>query len=625
MNILHRLSIAALLAAIPVAADEDVKAATNASGSSDDASGIPAAVVAKVDPSVVAIKHERAQGSGFVLTADGYIISNGHVVRGTDPEDPLLPAESITVMLHDDRLFRATVVGFWMDPDVSLLKIDPDTPLVPAELGDSRAVRTGQRCFAVGNPKGLKRTYTGGLISNIERTDLGTEVPVLQTDAAINPGNSGGPLFDMEGRVIGINTYAISSSNNLGFTIPTHVLMPVQESIAKHGRFVRGELGNILLRELDDGLAATTGVKTGIMVHYVEPGCAAAKSGLRGGDVITAVDGKPVGARTRAEALTFDWEHVTLSPPGRKMKVEVVHPGEPGTRTLELTVQKASPVPKTSFHSGELRPLIVDALGLGVTDVVPTHRYGENMRDDDGVYVRSVSKDSSALKAGLKEGDLIATVAGRSFQNVTGFQTALAEALGRREKAFEIEVVRGAARYPSAIKPDYPARDKRVLVLTGKEAWPHLDVFKMELLASGAIVEVMPVDKPDAGRLKTATANLPDLIVLLGMTPDTRLPEGFTTLLRKAEAEGNTLAAAGGSVPPLARALKEIKDVKMTASTDGTAALGELGAIFTGMDVESDGNLVTTSGRDRKVARKFIRALIGRLGGGEDETTAAKE
>ncbi|MFO1524164.1 MAG: trypsin-like peptidase domain-containing protein [Kiritimatiellia bacterium] len=287
MNTLHRISFAALLAATPVAADEDVKAAPTVSA--DDTAGIPASVVAKVDPSVVAIKHERAQGSGFILTADGYIISNGHVVRGEDPEDPLLPAESITVQLFDDRMFRATVVGFWMDPDVSLLKIDPDTPLAPAELADSRAVRTGQRCFAVGNPKGLKRTYTGGLISNIERTDLGTEVPVLQTDAAINPGNSGGPLFDMEGRVIGINTYALTQSNNLGFTIPTHVLMAVQERIAMHGRFVRGELGNLLVREMDNP-CATTGVKSGLMVHYVEPR-AAAKAGLRSGDVITGVDG----------------------------------------------------------------------------------------------------------------------------------------------------------------------------------------------------------------------------------------------------------------------------------------------------------------------------------------------
>ncbi len=623
MNTLHRLSIAALLAAIPVAADEDVKAATNASA--DDTAGIPAAVVTKVDPSVVAIKHERAQGSGFVLTADGYIISNGHVVRGTDPEDPLLPAESITVQLFDDRMYRATVVGFWMDPDVSLLKIDPGTPLVPAELGDSRAVRTGQRCFAVGNPKGLKRTYTGGLISNIERTDLGTEVPVLQTDAAINPGNSGGPLFDMEGRVIGINTYAITQSNNLGFTIPTHVLMPVQESIARHGRFVRGELGNILLRELDDGLAATSGVKSGLMVHYVEPGGAAAKAGLRSGDVITAVDGKPVGARTRAEALTFEWEHITLSPPGRKMKVEVVHPGEPGTRTLELTVQQASPVPKTSFHSGELRPLIVDTIGLGVTDVVPTHRYGGNMRDDDGVYVRSVSKDSSALKAGLKEGDLIATVAGQAVKDVPTFQAALRAALMRRDKAFELEVVRGAARYPTALKPDYSARDRRVVVLQGPDAWAHLPVLELELIASGCDPQVLSATQPDAAKLKAATDDPPDLVVLLGLKPDAKLPESVNALIKAVEKDKGVLAAAGNAVPPLARLLTEIKDRKMTAPPEGTAALGELGAIFTGMDVESDGNLVTTTGRDRKVARKFIRALIGRLGGGEGEETAAKE
>ena len=200
---------------------------------------IPDAVVRKVDPSVVAIQHERAVGSGFIVSPDGYILSNGHVVQGNDDEDPTQPAKAITVVLSNEQKFPARVIGFSMDPDVSLLKIEAGRPLQPVEFADSRAVHVGQRCFAVGTPVGLKRTFTGGLLSNVERADLGTETIVFQTDAAINPGNSGGPLFDHEGRVLGINTYASQGNNNLGFTIPIHVAVVLRDHFLRQGRFVR--------------------------------------------------------------------------------------------------------------------------------------------------------------------------------------------------------------------------------------------------------------------------------------------------------------------------------------------------------------------------------------------------
>ncbi|MEX2606817.1 MAG: trypsin-like peptidase domain-containing protein, partial [Kiritimatiellia bacterium] len=181
---------------------------------------IPEEIMEKVDPSVVSIQHEKAGGTGFIISEDGHILTNGHVVMGDDPELPTEPARRITIILNDDRKYSARVLGFSLDPDVALLKIDSFTPLIPVEFADSREAAVGQRVFAVGTPVGLKRTFTSGILSNVRRTDLATETVVFQTDAAINSGNSGGPLFDRDGRVLGVNTYASRGQNNLGFTIP---------------------------------------------------------------------------------------------------------------------------------------------------------------------------------------------------------------------------------------------------------------------------------------------------------------------------------------------------------------------------------------------------------------------
>jgi serine protease Do len=279
-------------------------------------------VVRKVDASVVAIQHERAVGSGFVLSADGLILTNGHVVRGDDDENPTLPAQSIMVILHDERKFPAKVLGFSMDPDVALIKIEPVEPLVPVEFANSREARIGQNCFAVGTPIGLKRTFTSGVLSNVERTDLNTEVKVFQTDAAINPGNSGGPLFDREGRVLGVNTYASRGSNNLGFTIPSHVVLQVKESLQNNGRRVRSILPVVSLSELYDELAKGLGVSDGVLVEHVESGSAADKAGLKPGDIIRTLDGQSVTAHTRAQLLDLDWS-VTMRKPGEMVALGV--------------------------------------------------------------------------------------------------------------------------------------------------------------------------------------------------------------------------------------------------------------------------------------------------------------
>jgi S1-C subfamily serine protease len=163
-------------------------AADKSKAQNGSAQDIPDEIVKKVDAAVVCIMHEGACGSGFVISKDGYIISNGHVVQGTDSEEPLTPAKLITVITSDERKYRAKVIGFCMNPDVSLLKIEAESEMTPVEFGDSTSVKVGEKCFAVGAPLGLKRTYTSGILSSVDRTDLGTATKVFQTDAAINPG-----------------------------------------------------------------------------------------------------------------------------------------------------------------------------------------------------------------------------------------------------------------------------------------------------------------------------------------------------------------------------------------------------------------------------------------------------
>ena len=314
---------------------------------------IPEDIMRKVDLSVVSIQHEYAGGTGFIISEDGFILSNGHVVLGSDPEQPTEPAKRITVILSDERKFSARVLGFSMDPDVALLKIDAATPLQPVEFADSRQVSVGQRCFAVGTPVGLKRTFTSGILSNITRTDLGTETVVFQTDASINSGNSGGPLFDSKGRVLGINTYASRGQNNLGFTIPIHVAQAMIEDLKTRGRFVRSLIPLYFTNEIYDELARALGVEGGILISYVMEGSKAEKLGLQMGDILTKIDGEAVSAKTKAELLDFEWQ-ITIRPAGEPIELTLLR-GEPGSReeiTLKGELEELELFPAFNRHVG---------------------------------------------------------------------------------------------------------------------------------------------------------------------------------------------------------------------------------------------------------------------------------
>ena len=229
----------------------------------------------------------RAAGSGVIVDARGYILTNNHVVEN---------ASAIEVRLSDDRKFKATLVGRDARTDLAVLKVESSDPLPVAELGDSDRLRVGQWAIAIGNPFGLDRTVTAGIISATGRTHVGvaTYEAFIQTDASINPGNSGGPLLNLDGRVIGINTAIVSSGQGIGFAIPITMARDIMTQLIARGRVVRGWLG-VVIQDLTPELAASFGVKedAGVLVAEVMKDGPAAAAGLKPGDVITGFGGAP--------------------------------------------------------------------------------------------------------------------------------------------------------------------------------------------------------------------------------------------------------------------------------------------------------------------------------------------
>jgi serine protease Do len=566
---------------------------------------IPDEIVRKVDPSVVAIQHELAGGSGFVITPDGYILSNGHVVRGNDEEDPTQPAKSITVIMNDEQKYPAKVIGFSMDPDVALLKIEPARPLQPVEFADSRNVQIGQRCFAVGMPHGMKRTFTRGILSNIDRTDLGTETKVFQTDAAINPGNSGGPLFDSQGRVLGLNTYGQRGANNLGFTIPIHVALVLKDHFLKQGRFVRADVPVFFTSELYSELAQALQVEHGILVEWVLPDSAAFKAGLRGGDIIVETDGQPSSARTQAELLDYNWELITREPGGEITFTVLRGPADSRERlTITAHLEPMELMPQWGLHAGEIVENRYDVLGLGVRQIVTLSRILHALPEVKGVLVSTARSAEPAGKAGLRENDVITHVAGIATPDVASFQRELEAQLASRTKAIELTVARGKTTRVTALAPRYTLRKSRVALIVPPKDAEYVELLRRELVASGA---QLTVTTPQAG-IHGADY---DVLLFAGGAGARELWQDAEALrlAREAHAANKVVAAVGASTVVLANALPDIEGRKLTTTTADSAELIRRKANYTGKAVETDGKLVTTTGFDRPTVREFLKTL----------------
>jgi Do/DeqQ family serine protease len=380
----------------------------------------------------------RATGSGVIVDARGYILTNAHVVES---------AADIEVRLSDDRKFAATLVGSDPKTDLAVVKIDPGASVLPAAvLGDSDRLRIGQWAIAIGNPFGLDRTVTVGIISATGRTRVGvaTYEAFIQTDASINPGNSGGPLLNLDGRVIGINTAIVSSGQGIGFAIPINMAREVMTQLIAKGRVVRGWLG-ISIQDLTDQLAAGFGVssKSGVLVADVLKDSPAEAAGMKAGDIIVELGGAPIKEATDLQ------KRVAAMPPGRVAAVTVLRDRKQTRLTVKIGEQPGEETVVAAGPKGE---------GLGVTVEALSEEMAQafGLRGRSGVVVTDVAPGSAAEAAGIKEGDVLLEVNRRRVGSLEEFKQAVA-ALTPGE-AVPVQIERsGAGREYIVLKvPDKP-------------------------------------------------------------------------------------------------------------------------------------------------------------------------
>jgi serine protease Do len=345
----------------------------------------------------------RGQGSGFIISADGLILTNAHVVRG---------ASEVTVKLSDRREFRAKVLGADSATDVAVLKVDGQN-LPAVALGDAKQVQVGDPVLAIGSPFGFEQTATQGIVSAKGRSLPGDAyVPFIQTDAAVNPGNSGGPLFDGNGRVIGINSQIYSRSGGfqgLAFAIPIDVALNVKDQIVTHGRVEHARLG-VTLQDLNQGLAETFGLKNpdGAIVSSVANGTAAAKAELKPGDVITKIDGEPVRASGDVSS------RVGMAKPGQKIKLSVWR--DKANVDLDVTLGAAEGAMRQAASAAPK-----GRLGLAVRPLSEAEK--RQLRTEHGLVVEDAS--GPAARAGIQPGDVVLSMNGQTVESAEQMRAAL--------------------------------------------------------------------------------------------------------------------------------------------------------------------------------------------------------
>ena len=348
----------------------------------------------------------RATGSGVLVDPKGYILTNNHVIEN---------AQDIIVRLSDQRKFTARLVGRDPKTDLAVLKVDAPAALPAAELGDSDHLRVGQWAIAIGNPFGLDRTVTVGIISATARTRVGVTQydNFIQTDASINPGNSGGPLLNIDGKVIGINTAIVAAGQGIGFSIPINQARDVMQQLITRGRVVRGWLG-IVIQDLTDQLAGSFGVKEGggVLVAEVMKGSPADTAGLKAGDIVVELGGSAI-----------------KEVPDLQRRVAAVKPGQ----TMKLTVIRERKPMSFSVKMGEMpsdEPVVAegpatDEWGLSVEALTGDAALRLDLPVNRGLLVTDVQPGSPAEKAGLRRGDAILEIARRSADDPANLYKAL--------------------------------------------------------------------------------------------------------------------------------------------------------------------------------------------------------
>ena len=364
----------------------------------------------------------QAVGTGFIIDPSGLIVTNYHVAG---------KADSITVTLQDGRKLKAKLLGGDEKTDIAVVKVKSDKPLPAVQFADAAKVKVGQPVMAVGNPFGLGGTVTTGIVSARGRDiQSGPFDDYIQTDAAINRGNSGGPLFDMDGKVIGINTAIFSptgGSIGLGFAIPSSIAEPVVNQLKNHGRVERGLLG-VQIQPVTDEIASSLslGSATGALVAQVEPDSAAQKAGVKEGDIIKSVDGKDI---TTVRDLT---RTIAAFTPGSTVKLGVLRDGKDQTVSAKLgDYSKAGKQAKASDdenkgQDGKVQP---GSFGFSLAPLSPESRQQLGIKDNvKGALITAVESGSPAEEQGLRAGDVIQQVGREAVDSPKDASAKLKEA-----------------------------------------------------------------------------------------------------------------------------------------------------------------------------------------------------
>lgn len=337
-------------------------------------------------------KRDKSLGSGFIVSKDGYIVTNDHVVRD---------AESVQVKLSNDKVYDAKVIGGDQKTDIAVIKIKAaDLPV--AVLGDSDKLEVGQWAIAIGNPFGLERSMTVGVISATGRSNMGIETyeNFIQTDASINPGNSGGPLLNIHGEVIGINTAIVAAGQGIGFAIPITMAKPIVTQLLQKGSVSRGYMG-VTIQPVTEELALSFGLKQskGALVNDILKGGPAEKAGVRQGDVIIAFNGSEVKDPSHLQRL------VAEAGIAKAVKLTVFRDGKNVELNMTLSSAEAAPKQRRAPDAEGVQPGQADLLGLVVDDA------------EQGVVVVDVARGGSAAEAGIRRGDVIVSINRKKITN----------------------------------------------------------------------------------------------------------------------------------------------------------------------------------------------------------------
>ncbi len=373
-------------------------------------------------------RRDKSLGSGFMISADGYIVTNDHVVRD---------AESIQVKLSNDKVYDAKIIGGDQKSDIAVIKINA-TDLPVAVLGNSDKLEVGQWAIAIGNPFGLDRTMTVGVISATGRSNMGIETyeNFIQTDASINPGNSGGPLLNIYGEVVGINTAIVAAGQGIGFAIPVNMAKPIFSQLIQKGNVSRGYMG-VTIQPVTEELAKSFGLDQakGALVNDVLSGGPADKAGIKQGDIITGLNGTDVKDPSHLQRL------VAEAGIGKLARINIFRDGK--ALQLNITLASADNAPKQrqrAERSERQQEGEADLLGLIVEDA----------EQGKGVSVVDVVRGGAAAEAGIKRGDIIVSVNRKKTSNTTEYARVIEQAV--RSGTLTILVRRGNASIYFALR-----------------------------------------------------------------------------------------------------------------------------------------------------------------------------